>query len=181
MFTSFFYTLRERKVPVSITEWMTLMEALAKGYISSLNDFYYLARAILVKSEAYFDHYDVAFQEHFKGIKGPPQISEEILNWLKDPINRLLLTDEERALLESMELDQLLEELEKRLRELPVRADAVEDEERRAGLVASLDGDHELLFADRHHPRLDVARSAGSSVYPGGGPIAQRRSYPAKA
>jgi uncharacterized protein with von Willebrand factor type A (vWA) domain len=117
MFTSFFYTLRERKVPVSITEWMTLMEALSRGYISSLNDFYYLARAILVKSEAYFDHYDVAFQEYFKGIKGPPQISEEILNWLKDPLNRLLQTEEERALLDSMDLDELLEELEKRLRE----------------------------------------------------------------
>ncbi len=117
MFTSFFYTLRERKVPVSITEWMTLMEALSRGYISSLNDFYYLARAILVKSEAYFDHYDVAFQEYFKGIEGPPQISEEILNWLKDPFNRLLLTEEERALLDRMDLDELLEELEKRLRE----------------------------------------------------------------
>jgi uncharacterized protein with von Willebrand factor type A (vWA) domain len=89
MFTNFFYTLRERKVPVSITEWMTLMEALSKGFISSLNDFYYLARSILVKSEAYFDHYDVAFQEYFKGIKAPPEISEQILNWLKDPFNKI--------------------------------------------------------------------------------------------
>ncbi len=96
---------------------MTLMEALSRGYISSLNDFYYLARATLVKSEAYFDHYDIAFQEYFKGVEGPPQISEEILNWLKEPLNRLLLTEEERALLESMDLEKLLEELEKRLRE----------------------------------------------------------------
>jgi len=117
MFTGFFYALRQRKIPVSITEWMTLMEALSGGHISTLDDFYYLARAILVKSEAYFDHYDVAFQEYFKGIEGPLQIAEEILEWLKDPINRLLLTDEERALLNSMDLEQLLEELEKRLRE----------------------------------------------------------------
>jgi uncharacterized protein with von Willebrand factor type A (vWA) domain len=117
MFTSFFYTLRQRKIPVSITEWMTLMEALSGGHISTLDDFYYLARAILVKSEAYFDYYDVAFQEYFKGIEGPPPITEEILNWLKDPLNRLLLTEEERALLNSMDLEQLLEELEKRLRE----------------------------------------------------------------
>ncbi|MBM3119511.1 MAG: VWA domain-containing protein [Chloroflexi bacterium] len=117
MFTNFFYTLKEKKVPVSITEWMTLMEALSKGYISSLNDFYYLARAILVKSEAYYDQYDVAFQEYFKGIKAPVEITEQILNWLKDPFNRLLLTDEERALLDIMDLDELLEELEKRLRE----------------------------------------------------------------
>ncbi|MCX6009453.1 MAG: VWA domain-containing protein [Chloroflexi bacterium] len=117
MFTDFFYTLKERKVPVSITEWMTLMEALSKGYISSLNDFYYLARAILVKSEAHFDHYDIAFQEYFKGIKAPAEISEQILAWLKDPFNRMLLTEEERTLLDLMDLDELLEELEKRLRE----------------------------------------------------------------
>src|SRR4030043_263064 len=117
MFTSFFYTLRDRKVPLSITEWMTLMEALSKGYISSLSDFYYLARAILVKSEAYFDHYDVAFQEYFKGIKAPPEISEEILNWLKDPFNRMFLNEEERALLDRMDLNELLWELEKRLLE----------------------------------------------------------------
>jgi len=104
-------------VPVSITEWMALMEALSKGYISNLNDFYYLARAILVKSEAYYDQYDVAFQEYFKGIEAPPEIMEQVLDWLKDPINRMLLSDEERALLDSMELDELLRELEKRLKE----------------------------------------------------------------
>jgi len=117
MFTDFFYTLKEKKVPVSITEWMALMEALSKGYISNLNDFYYLARAILVKSEAYYDQYDVAFQEYFKGIEAPPEIAEQILSWLRDPINKMLLSDEERALLDSMALDELLEELEKRLKE----------------------------------------------------------------
>src|SRR4030042_2564694 len=98
MFTSFFYTLGERKVPVSITEWMTLMEALSKGYISSMNDFYYLARSILVKSEAYFDHYDVAFQEYFNGIKAPAEIIEKILEWVRDPFTRRMLSEEEQAL-----------------------------------------------------------------------------------
>jgi hypothetical protein len=88
MFTGFFYTLRKRKVPVSITEWMTLMEALARGYISSLDEFYFLARAILVKSEAYFDHYDVAFKEHFEGIETPAEITEQVLRWLQDPYVR---------------------------------------------------------------------------------------------
>jgi uncharacterized protein with von Willebrand factor type A (vWA) domain len=117
MFTSFFYTLKRRKVPVSIVEWMTLMEALSKGCISNLDEFYYLARAILVKSEAYYDHYDVAFQEYFKGIETPAEITEQIMEWLKDPINRMTLTEEERALFESMDFDELLKELEKRLKE----------------------------------------------------------------
>lgn len=117
MFTDFFYTLKEKKVPVSITEWITLMEALSKGYISSMNDFYYLARAILVKSEAFYDQYDVAFQEYFKGIEAPAELTEQLLNWLKDPINRMLLTEEERALFDSMDIDELLREFEKRLQE----------------------------------------------------------------
>ena len=117
MFTDFFYTLKKRRVPVSITEWMTLMEALSKGYISNLDEFYYLARAILVKSEAYYDHYDVAFQEYFKGIETLAEISEQIMEWLKDPINRMTLTEEERALFDSMDFDELLREFEKRLKE----------------------------------------------------------------
>jgi uncharacterized protein with von Willebrand factor type A (vWA) domain len=117
MFTDFFYTLKRRKVPVSIVEWMTLMEALSKGCISNLDEFYYLARAILVKSEAYYDHYDVAFQEYFKGIETPAEISEQIMEWLKDPINKMTLTEEERALFDSMDFDELLREFEKRLKE----------------------------------------------------------------
>jgi len=117
MFTDFFYTLKRRKVPVSIVEWMTLMEALSKGCISNLDEFYYLARAILVKSEAYYDHYDVAFQEYFKGIETPAEITEQIMEWLQDPINRMTLTEEERVLFDSMDFDELLKELEKRLKE----------------------------------------------------------------
>jgi len=117
MFTDFFYILKSRKVPVSITEWMTLMEALDKGYISSLDDLYYLARAILVKSEAYYDQYDLAFQAYFQGLELPPDIPEKILDWLKDPINRMTLSEEERALFDMMDFDELLREFEKRLEE----------------------------------------------------------------
>jgi len=93
------------------------MEALSKGYISSLDEFYYLARAILVKSENHYDQYDVAFQEYFKGIEGPAEINQQILDWLKDPAIRKTLTEEERALFKSMDFDKLIEEFEKRLKE----------------------------------------------------------------
>jgi len=117
MFTEFFYILRNRKVPVSITEWMTLMEALANGYITNLDEFYFLARAILVKSETYYDHYDVAFQEYFNGIEAPAEISEQILDWLEDPLNQMLRDDERQALIDRLDFDELLKELEKRLKE----------------------------------------------------------------
>lgn len=117
MFTDFFYTLKRKRVPVSLVEWMTLMEALSKGYITNLDELYYLARAILVKSEAYYDHYDVAFQEYFKGIESPTEISQQIMEWLKDPINRMTLTKEEEELFDSIDFDELLRELENRLKE----------------------------------------------------------------
>ena len=66
MFINFLYELKRSGVPVSLTEWMTLMEALNKGLAySSLTSFYYLARAVLVKSEVYFDNYDQAFYNYF--------------------------------------------------------------------------------------------------------------------
>jgi len=117
MFTGFFYALKKRKVPISITEWMTLMEALARGYINTMDDFYYLARAILVKSEVYFDHYDVAFQEYFQGIEGPAEITEEVLKWLNDPFTRRLLEQQGAFRFTDLKLDELLKELEKRLKE----------------------------------------------------------------
>jgi len=117
MFTDFFYTLKKRNVPVSITEWMTFIEALAKGYITNLDEFYHLARAMLVKSEGYFDHYDIAFQEYFRGIEAPSEILEQVLDWLKDPLNRMPLSEEERAKLSSLDFDELLKQLEERLKE----------------------------------------------------------------
>lgn len=117
MFIDFFYLLKKRKVPVSITEWMTLMDALSQGYISNLDEFYYLGRAILVKSEAHFDYYDVAFKEYFQGIEAPPEITEQVLEWLKSSFNRTVISEEERAMLQRMDLQELIKELEKRLKE----------------------------------------------------------------
>ena len=117
MFVNFFYLLRNKKVPVSITEWITLMEALSRGMITDMDDLYYLARAILIKSETYFDQYDVAFQEYFKGIESPSQVPQEILDWLRDPVNTPELTEEQRAAFDLMNLDDLMREFEKRLAE----------------------------------------------------------------
>jgi uncharacterized protein with von Willebrand factor type A (vWA) domain len=116
MFIDFFYILRNRKVPVSFTEWMTLMEAIARGHINDLDDFYFLARAILVKSEAYFDQYDLAFQEYFSGIESVEAITRQILEWLKDPMTQRSLSSEELAGLKSLPLDELIKLLEERIK-----------------------------------------------------------------
>ncbi|BEQ15363.1 vWA domain-containing protein [Desulfoferula mesophila] len=124
MFLNLFYSLRALKVPVSVTEWMTLMEALDKGHAQgSLVDFYNLARAILIKSEAFYDQYDQAFAHVFKDAELPDDIRQEILDWLADPLNRLELPEEELAKIRQMDLEELLKELEKRLQEQDERHD----------------------------------------------------------
>ncbi|MDD5099599.1 MAG: hypothetical protein PHP66_01480 [Syntrophales bacterium] len=67
MFVDFFYSLRERGVPVTPTSFLRLQKALALGVIDSVDDFYTAARSILVKSERYFDTYDQVFARHFRG------------------------------------------------------------------------------------------------------------------
>jgi uncharacterized protein len=117
MFIDFFFTLRRHKLPVSVTEWMTLMEALDGGHISNLEEFYYLARAILIKSEAHFDGYDLAFQEYFGGVVGYVQIPDKILEWTRDALERRNLRPDELPPFEKMTIEELLRELEKRIKE----------------------------------------------------------------
>lgn len=83
MFTPFFYTCRAKGLKVSMSEWLTLQEALQKNLAeSSLTQFYYMARAILVKNESDFDKFDLAFEECFKGVQSENAISLEMLRWL---------------------------------------------------------------------------------------------------
>ena len=85
MFIGFFYLLRARGVRVTLSEWMTLTEALTLGlHRCSLTGFYDLCRAVLVHSEADYDRFDSAFLEYFDGVPFPEeQLPEELLRWLK--------------------------------------------------------------------------------------------------
>jgi uncharacterized protein with von Willebrand factor type A (vWA) domain len=93
MFVQFFYILRDRGVPVKPTSFLRLQKALSLGLVTSLDDFYTVARAILVKSERHFDLYDQVFLHHFRGVelKDPEtyeltDIAKALLQeWLKDP------------------------------------------------------------------------------------------------
>ncbi len=97
MFTRFFFLLRAYGVPVTVTEWLALMRALAAGLaVNDLDRFYSLARSVLVKSEAYFDQYDQAFLAAFQGIETPAEIAAEVWEWLSDPLAFPGLSDEER-------------------------------------------------------------------------------------
>lgn len=126
MIVPFLYELRKRKVPVGTTEAVALAEALAKGlHENSLDGFYHVARALLIHSEAHLDAFDEAFLAHFKGIEvAGNAITNDLLNWLKNAIEqRATLTDEERALLDAMDPEELKRMFEERLREQQERHD----------------------------------------------------------
>lgn len=93
MFVPFFYTLRERGIPVTPTAFLRLQRALGMGLITTLDDFYSVTRSLLVKSERDFDTYDRVFAELFRGAEC--ELDEELVidqavrtlleEWLKEP------------------------------------------------------------------------------------------------
>lgn len=93
MFINFFYKMKEVGIPVSPTSFLTLQKALSQGLIQSLDDFYTAARAILVKSERYFDLFDQVFAHHFEGVEMPDvesvaldEMARALLeSWLENP------------------------------------------------------------------------------------------------
>jgi uncharacterized protein with von Willebrand factor type A (vWA) domain len=122
VFVDFFYELRRQKVPVSTTEWMALMQGLSLGLAdSSLDGFYHLARAVLVKDIAHYDGFDAAFLSVFKGITASSlELTEEMLAWLADPKD---LTPAELEMLKALKPDELRALFAKRLAEQRERHD----------------------------------------------------------
>jgi uncharacterized protein with von Willebrand factor type A (vWA) domain len=125
MFVDFLYELRQRKVPVGTQEAVALARALSAGiHESSLDGFYHVARAILVHSEAHLDDFDVVFASYFRGVPMvAKKITEELLEWLKNPILMRELSDEERRNIEELDLEEVLRRFEERLKEQTERHD----------------------------------------------------------
>ncbi|NKC16296.1 MAG: VWA domain-containing protein [Gammaproteobacteria bacterium] len=120
MLVSFFYQLRLAQLPVTLTEFLTLLSAMERRVASvSVDHFYYLSRAALVKDERHYDRFDKVFGAYFKGME---ELFDEILGeipeeWLRKQAE-LLLTDEEKEQVEALGgWDKLMETLKKRLEE----------------------------------------------------------------
>ncbi|MEC7491004.1 MAG: hypothetical protein VYA17_15605 [Pseudomonadota bacterium] len=117
MFVDFFYQLREARVPVTIREYLTFLEALDKGVAKgSVDEFYFLSRASLVKDERFFDTFDLVFENFFRGAmnKTDGLLEENIPeDWLQG-LARKMFTDEE---IEELSFEELMEELAKRLQD----------------------------------------------------------------
>ena len=122
MLLPFFTALRDAKVPVSMKEWLHLMEAMDKDVAGrKVDDFYHLSRAVLVKDEKHYDRFDQVFGKVFAGIETVGAGEEPSLDvpedWLK-LLNEKFLTDEEKAEIEALGgFDKLMETLKQRLEE----------------------------------------------------------------
>ena len=120
MFLQFFTSLREAQVPVTLREYLTLMEALDADLAEqSVENFYYLSRAALVKDERNLDKFDRVFGQVFKGLELMGEAIEADIpaEWLKKLADKYL-TEEEKKQIEALGgLDKLLETLKKRLAE----------------------------------------------------------------
>jgi uncharacterized protein len=126
MLIDFFYTLRSAKLPVSVKEYLTLLEALKEGVVGpnnddgagyKIDDFYYLSRTALVKDEKHYDKFDRAFAAYFKGVEMVADFTKDIpLEWLRKNLE-LQLSPEELAKIEKMGWDELMETLKNRFEE----------------------------------------------------------------
>jgi uncharacterized protein with von Willebrand factor type A (vWA) domain len=120
MLIPFFYQLRDGGLNTSITELLTLLEAMKKGVASeSVDDFYYLARACLVKDESKLDLFDRIFAAYFQGIED--DFADLLANvpdeWLHQRAE-LMLSEEERARIETLGgFEELMKALQERLEE----------------------------------------------------------------
>ncbi|KZZ47231.1 hypothetical protein A3759_05755 [Thalassolituus sp. HI0120] len=121
MLIDFFQTVRQAKVPCSVREYLDLVAAVqAHVAFADLNDFYALAKLVLVKDEKHYDKFDKAFGSYFKGLDAMPALMEEANipdDWMRKEFERML-TEEQMEQIEAMGgFDKVMDEFQKRLDE----------------------------------------------------------------
>ncbi len=119
MFEGLFTALRDEGVPVALDEWLMLHDALERDlHQSTLSGFYLTARSVLVKDEANYDSFDIAFARYFSGIEpAGDAVDDRVWKWLEDTPRLLELSEEQRARLDAMRNDMDLDELLAKLQE----------------------------------------------------------------
>jgi uncharacterized protein len=131
MFIQFFYTMKDVGIPVSPTSFLVFHRAMNQGLVRSVEDFYITARAILVKSEKYFDLYDQVFAHTFEGaelnyndeLESDFLLSSMFENWLKDPKDMADALGVDESELKRLSPEELLEYFKMRLNDQKSRHD----------------------------------------------------------
>jgi len=151
MFMNFFNELRQAKVPVTLKEYLMLMEALDRDVIDkTVDDFYYLSRAALVKDEKNLDRFDQVFGHVFKGLEKLSDVgtADVPAEWLK-ALSDKFLTEEEKKMIEEMGgFDKLMEMLAEQMKQQREQGDG--DEEGKEGRKGQ--GQNSPFGANGFHP-----------------------------
>jgi uncharacterized protein with von Willebrand factor type A (vWA) domain len=151
MFLRFFHELRAAKVPVTLKEYLMLMEGMDKSVINRrVEEFYYLSRATLVKDERHLDRFDVVFGKVFRGLEllTAEQVKDIPTEWLKR-LTDTFLTDEERKQIEAMGgFEKLMEAIQERMRRAQEEGDGEDGE----GPGRPQGGRNFPIGADGYHP-----------------------------
>ena len=119
MLLDFFYALRDAGLPVSLKEHLTLLQALQQRLaFASVDEFYHLARTVLIKDEKYFDRFDQVFARYAHGIETSLDNLETAIpeDWLRKQVEKYL-SEEEKQQLQAMGWDKLMDTLRQRLEE----------------------------------------------------------------
>lgn len=119
MLLDFFYKLRDAGIPVSVKEYLTLLEAMKSGFMTpGMDNFYYLSKMSLVKDERFFDRFDKVFGSYFKGLEGLADIFAQLpKDWLEKRFHREFTAEEKAAIQAMGGLDKLMERLKQLLEE----------------------------------------------------------------
>ncbi|MEZ4743160.1 MAG: VWA domain-containing protein [Bdellovibrionota bacterium] len=124
MFINFLQFLRQNGLAVSVGEWMTLMDGLARGLADcSLLGFYELCRCICIKREDHLDLYDQCFAAFFHNIEPHVSLHDDLLKWLENPIAPKELSAEDKAKFKTLDFEALKKQFEERLKEQKERHD----------------------------------------------------------
>jgi len=121
VFEGLFTALRDEGVPVALDEWLMLHDALERDlHQSTLSGFYLMSRAVLVKDEAHYDGFDIAFARYFSGIEPAGEaVDDKVWKWLEQNPQFLHISEDQRRKLDEirdqMELDELLDTLKEKL------------------------------------------------------------------
>ncbi|WP_022653347.1 vWA domain-containing protein [Aquaspirillum serpens] len=119
MLIDFFLALRQAAIPVSLKEFLLLLQALqARLAFASIDEFYYLSRTLLVKDEKWFDRFDQVFGQYVHGIESTLQDLKTAIpeDWLRKQVEKFL-SEEEKKALEALGFDELMRRLQERLAE----------------------------------------------------------------
>ena len=165
MFINFFLSLKDAKLPVTLREYLTLLEAMERGVGKfAVNDFYYLSRSCLIKDERNLDKFDRIFGKCFEGLEFGEDIFEAEIpeEWLRKIAERVM-SPEEMAQVESLGgWEKLMETLRERL---------AEQEKRHDGGNKMIDGRHVPFRRPRlqsrrypHWPGGGTSRQSGESL-----------------